>query len=334
MRTHDSRMLTGLASLLAALSIAPFSDIASADESGFSFWLPGQYASFAATTSEPGWSYETTYYHAWDAARAGTPILRGGVTLQAGLKSPSDLFMFTPTYVFATPVLGGQAAVGMQGTFGRVATSASATLTGPGGATLSGTRADDVVGFGDLSPNASLTWTHGVHNLMVYATAGIPTGAYDATRLSNLGLGHWAVDSGAGYTYLDEKAGFEWSAVLGFTYNFINPVTQYQSGVDAHLDWGISPFVSDKMSIGVAGYIFEEVTGDSGPGAKLGAFKGRVAGIGPQIGFFFPLAGQQGTLTFRAYHEFDAKNRPDGWNTWVTLSLEPPEQKSPHNSKR
>jgi hypothetical protein len=31
------------------------------------------------------------------------------------------------------------------------------------------------------------------------------------------------------------------------------------------------------------------LTADSGAGAKLGDFKGRVAGIGPQIGFLFPL---------------------------------------------
>jgi hypothetical protein len=56
---------------------------------------------------------------------------------------------------------------------------------------------------------------------------------------SVMGLGHWATDAGAGYTYYNEKAGFEWSVVVGFTYNFINPYTQYQSGIDAHLDWAI-----------------------------------------------------------------------------------------------
>jgi hypothetical protein len=49
-----------------------------------------------------------------------------------------------------------------------------------------------------------------------------------------MGLGHWAADTGAGYTYLNEQVGFEWSAVVGFTYNFINPYTQYRSGIDAH----------------------------------------------------------------------------------------------------
>jgi len=334
MRKRSGGRLTDITRLLAALSTTAVPDLASADESGVSLWLPGQYASFAAAPAQPGWSYATTYYHAWDTASAGTPILRGGVTLQAGLKSPTDLLMFTPTYVFATPVLGAQAALGVQTTFGRVATSAAATLTGPGGASLSGTRSDTVVGLGDLGPNASLTWTRGVHNFMVYATAAVPIGAYEASRLSNLGLGHWAVDSGGGYTYFDEKAGVEWSAVLGFTYNFMNPTTQYQSGIDAHLDWGVSPYVTDKMYVGLAGYLYDEVTGDRGPGAKLGSFESRVAGIGPQIGFFFPLGDQQATLSLRAYREFDAKDRPDGWNAWITLSLAPPEQKSPHGSKR
>jgi hypothetical protein len=300
-----------------------------ADEGGVSFWLPGQYGSFAATPSEPGWSFELIYYHSNATARSGTSIVRGGVTLQGDIKSPSDLFTLTPTYVFATPVLGAQVSLGISTTWGKNATSASATLTGPGGGILSGTRADNVVGFGDLSPTASLTWNQNVHNYTVYATGGIPVGVYQTTRLSNLGIGHWAVDGGAGYTYLNEQAGFEWSAVLGVTYNFINPYTQYQSGIDAHLDWAVSPYLSDRMHIGAVGYFYNQLSGDSGSGAKLGEFKSRVGGIGPQIGFFFPLAGQQGYLNFKGYHEFAAKNRLDGWSAWITLSVERLGQKSP-----
>jgi len=35
---------------------------------------------------------------------------------------------------------------------------------------------------------------------------------------------------GGAYTYLNEPTGYEFSAVAGVTYNFINPHTQYQSG--------------------------------------------------------------------------------------------------------
>jgi hypothetical protein len=298
-----------------------------ADEGGVSFWLPGQYGSFAATPSMPGWSFESTFYYA--GAAASTSFARGGFGIEAGLKSPIGLFMFTPTYSFATPILGAQASLGMTTTFGKNLTSAWATITGPGGGSLSGARSDDVVGFGDLNPTASLKWTQGSHNFMIYATAGVPVGDYDAMRLSNLGIGHWAIDSGAGYTYFNEQAGFEWSAVAGLTYNFINPYTEYQNGVDAHLDWAISPYVTDKLHIGAVGYFYNQLSGDSGPGAILGDFKSRVAAVGPQIGFFFPVSDRHGYLNLKSYFEFDAKNRLDGWNGWITFSLEPGEQKWP-----
>jgi Putative MetA-pathway of phenol degradation len=44
---------------------------------------------------------------------------------------------------------------------------------------------------------------------------------------------------GAGVSHPAQTA-HELSAVLGFTYNFMNQSTQYQNGVDMHLDWGAS----------------------------------------------------------------------------------------------
>lgn len=299
-----------------------------ADESGVSFWLPGQYGSYAAVPLSPGWSFESTYYHASADASRGISFARGG-GIQAGMKSPSDYFMFTPSYSFETQIFGAQPQFGTTLLYGRNFTSVSATLTGPGGNTLSGSRSDEVFGFGDLYPTASLKWNRDVHNFMIYATTGIPVGAYQPTRLAALGIGHWAVDSGVGYTYLDEKAGIEASAVFGLTYNFINPYTQYQSGTDAHLDWAISPYLNDKFHIGAVGYFYNQISGDSGASPLLGGFKSRVVGVGPQIGFFVPFFGQQGYLNLRGYYEFDARNRLEGWNTFVTFAVEPPEQKVP-----
>jgi len=295
----SDRPLTHSACVIAALLPLALADRASADESGVSFWLQGQFGSFAAAPSNPGLSFESTYYHATAEASPSVSFARGG-GIQTGVKSPTDFAMLTPTYVFATP----------------------------GGASLSGSSSDYVLGFGDLYPAASLKWNRDVHNFMVYATTGIPVGVYDPTRLASMGLGHWAADAGAGYTYLNEQIGFEWSAVAGLTYNFINPYTQYQSGIDAHLDWAISPYLSDKFHLGAVGYVYNQLTADSGPGARLGEFKSRVAGIGPQVGFFFPIADREGYLNLRGYYEFNASNRLQGWTAYVTFSVEAPEQKS------
>jgi hypothetical protein len=79
-------------------------------------------------------------------------------------------------------------------------------------------------------------------------------GAYQSNRLSNLGIGHGAIDAGGGYTYFNPATGHEFSGVLGFTYNFINPATQYQSGVDLHFDWGASQFLTKQIQVGLVGY--------------------------------------------------------------------------------
>jgi len=100
-----------LACLLAALSWFYFTRTAAADEAGVNFWLPGQYGSFAAVPSKPGWSFESSYYHASADGSRGISFERGGA-IQAGMKSPSDFFMFTPTYAFETPIFGAQAAFG------------------------------------------------------------------------------------------------------------------------------------------------------------------------------------------------------------------------------
>jgi len=55
----------------------------------------------------------------------------------------------------------------------------------------------------------------------------------------------------------------------------------------------------------------------------LGGFRSRVLGIGPQIGFLFPVGDLQGYLNLEGYGEFEAANRPSGWNTWLTFSISP-----------
>jgi hypothetical protein len=109
------------------------------------------------------------------------------------------------------------------------------------------TISDSVSGFGDVLPIATLRWNNGVHNYMTYITGDIPVGAYDSTRLSNIGIGHSAIDAGGGYTYLNPQTGHEFSGVLGFTYNFTNQSTQYQNGVDMHFDWGASQFLTKQF---------------------------------------------------------------------------------------
>jgi hypothetical protein len=218
---------------------------------------------------------------------------------------------------------------------GHVDVGIDATLTGPRGNTISGSTTDHRTTFADVFYQGTLKWNQRVHNTMVYVTGNIPSGTYDNSRLANLSFGWVAVDGGAGYTYFDPKTGHEFSVVGGLTYNFMNHDQQYQNGIDFHLDGAASQFVSKNVQIGIAGYFFQQLTGDSGPGAKLGDFKGRVAGIGPQIGFLFPMGeAHQGYLNLKAYKDFTAENQPEGYTAWVTFAITPAAPEAPPKSSR
>jgi hypothetical protein len=158
---------------------------------------------------------------------------------------------------------------------------------------------------------------------MVYGTGDIPVGDYNSNRLANLGIGHGAIDFGGGYTYFNPKTGNEFSGVAGITYNFKNTDTQYQNGMDFHFDWGTSHFFTKQLQLGLVGYYFQQVTDDIGAPALLGGFRSRVVGVGPQIGYLFPVGDMQGYVNLKGYKEFAAENRPEGWNAWLTFSLSP-----------
>ncbi|MET4384707.1 hypothetical protein ABIB73_000442 [Bradyrhizobium sp. F1.4.3] len=41
------------------------------------------------------------------------------------------------------------------------------------------------------------------------------------------------------------------------------------------------------------------------------------------VRLFFSVGGMQGYLNIKGYGEFDAANRPSGWNTWLTFAISP-----------
>ena len=298
-----------VASVVIALSAAIAATKGSfADEGGVSFWLPGTYGSFAAELAEPGWTLSVIDYHT--SVSAGASVARsrdieiGGfpvgvsAAVSARYGENLDVVYIEPTYVFATRPFGGQASLGLSGSYGRDSGTLAGTLTGTlttGGVTVPFARSDSISqsawGFGDLNPVFSLRWQQGVSSFMTYVTGNIPVGAYDQARLANLGIGHGAVDAGSAYTYSDQRAGHEFSGALGFTYNFINPSTQYQNGIDMHFDWGASQSLTERFQIGLVGYIYKEIGCDSGASDRVGCFQSQVAGIGPQVGYTFPVGG-------------------------------------------
>ena len=335
------RPLLASAVTVLAISAAIFSipKSAFADEDGTSFWIPGFFGSLAAAPQQPGWSLTSILYNTNVSASGNAAIAREitigdfnpkiDISVNASVHADATIGFVAPSYTFATPFLGGQATAILLAGYGNNDTSLNATATAtsalaPGSSiTRSVALQQDTTGFTDLIPMFTDRWNSGVNNYMAYITGDIPVGLYSSSNLANIGLGHGAIDGGVGYTYFDPKAGHEFSAVLGFTGNFQNPSTGYTSGIDSHLDWGASQFLTKQLQVGLVGYFYEQLTGDSGCAPVLCPFESRVIGVGPQIGYIFPVAGMQGYVNVKGYGEFDNDNRPAGWNVWLTFVLSP-----------
>ena len=310
-----------------------------ADEGGVSLWVPGFFGSLSAIPQVPGFSFGNILYYSQVKAGGNVAFARqvsaGNINvnfngnLDASIHGRAEpLYLAAPGYTFATPVLGGQFNITVAIPYGRLQSSVDATITGSFGLgpgfTVGRSLTETVTGFGDLGPMASLRWNFGVHNFMTYLTGNLTTGVYHSDSIANLGIGHNAIDGGGAYTYLDPKAGHEFSATLGFIYNFENTHTNYQNGINMHLDLAASQFLTKQWQVGLVGYWYQQLSCDSGSGNRLGCFESRVGGIGPQIGYVIPISKElQGYINLKGYGEFAAENRPQGWNAWLTFAISP-----------
>jgi hypothetical protein len=312
--------------------------VARADEGGVSFWIPGFFGSLAAAPLQPGWSVTSILYNTNVSATGNAAVAREitigrfnptiDISVNANVRANATMGFLAPSYTFATPFLGGQASAYLLFGYGNNDTSLNATATAtsapfPGAITRSIALQQDTTGFTDLIPMFTNRWHDGVNNFMVYLTGDIPVGLYNSNNLANLGIGHGAIDGGFGYTYFDEKTGHEFSFATGLTGNFENTATNYTNGIDWHLDWGASQFMTKQFQVGLVGYFYQQLTPDSGCAPIICPFESRVIGIGPQIGYLLPVGDMQGYLNLKGYGEFDNNARPDGFNVWLTFVLSP-----------
>jgi hypothetical protein len=149
----------------------------------------------------------------------------------------------------------------------------------------------------------------------------VPIGQYSENNIANMGFNRWAFDASAAATWLDLTTGREASVAAGFTFNGENPDTDYTTGTEFHVEFALMQHFSQTFSIGIAGYHYQQVSGDSGAGARLGSFEGRVTALGPNIDYSFKLGALPVSTSLRWFREFDAKNRLEGDAAFLNFTI-------------
>lgn len=318
---------------------------AQAAEQGQSVYLLGSKGSMAGIIPPPG-SYfaDANYYYSGSTsgqAALGVTLRRTGtrdaggipIQLEADLRVDGQAYYQIPTAVWVAPgqVLGGHFGLSLATPIGYkevgfdVDARATFTLPAPINQTIQAGRrfseSDNRTDFGDPVAGAFLGWHQGAWHWNVGTMVNVPLGAWDLGRLANIGFNHWAVDTTGSITWLDPKIGLELSLATGVTFNFENPDSNYKSGTDFHLEFAAMQHFSPTFSIGIAGYHYQQITGDSGSGAVLGDFKGKVTALGPALNMTL-MAGQLPINTkLTWYHEFEAENRLKGDAGMLTITI-------------
>jgi hypothetical protein len=300
---YKTAAIAGLAGLAILISSAPSTTFAA--EGASSHYLPGAVGDiFLALPPEPGLQVANMFWY--KTGSTDIALIEGQVSLGMNL----DLFLnlTSLTYTFETPVLGGRYTMGVAIPFGYA--DIDGRLVGPLGGSLP--FSDDSFALSDIALiPVQLSWNSGLWSFKLWESIVTPTGGYDTSggNLANLGRNYWSFDTVGAVTWFNPESGTEVSIAPGIMVNTENTATDYRTGTEFHMDFAASQFVSENLALGLRGYYYKQLTGDSGSGAALGDFKSESFGIGPGFVWIPETDGGQFTVLGKWMHDFSAENR-------------------------
>jgi hypothetical protein len=315
-----------VAGILLMIIISAFGPISQAwgAEYGTGLYMLGYQSSLAGYQPDPGFYLRNDYY----IYQGNASIMPFDHRIEIDLRSRFMTDLISAAYVTPLEILGAHYAAGViwssiSNSFlkGTLSVDTRFPLLNQ---LLGRSESGSYTGVSDLVVTPiSLGWHLGQFHLMAFGNFYAPVGSYNADRRLNTGLNRWAVEPNVAATWLRPGTKYpqEASVSMGYTINFENPATQYRTGNEFHLEYFLGQHLPKGFALGLAGYIYQQVTADTGSGAKLGAFHGQTIALGPCLTFNTKIAGHDVGLNARYYNELKVVNRFDGQAFFFTLSL-------------
>jgi len=301
-----------------------------AEEGGSAHYLPGTTASFIdAFPAKPGSIAALDYFTYYDANASPSRTLVFGGLLAADVHA--SIYANTLAGVYQSPwdVAGGGLAFGLALPYLWMDVAGQARRIGPGGVPGPVFSAHDTTdGFGDLQIIPfMLGWTNILPDLKLDARLGVfaPTGDYNQERLANVGKHYWTFEPGVMASWLSSKIGTEASLYAGVDFNTENDTTHYQNGTSLHLDATVAqhlPVGKGFIGLGANAFYYQQLSGDSGSGARLGDFESMTAGVGPVLSYVCKVGKKTDLVAeVKWLPELDVNKRLKGDMIWFKLAL-------------
>jgi len=305
---------------VAILTATLLSTALRAEEAGSGHYLPGAMSSFIdVPPGKEGFVYVNLFTFYNGSATAGKQLSLAG---QVVLNVNADVYADTSLFLYQTPwkIAGGQYAVGIAVPYVWMNVRGDVQV----GARTAAAR-DTASGLGDISffP-LMLVWkkgdlSYGV-NLGIYA----PTGDFTRGALANLGKNFWTFEPSAYVSWLSSKIGTEVSVFAGFDFNTKNDTTDYHSGTTFHVDATVAqhlPLGKGFVGVGANAFYYQQITADSGSGAKLGGFEGRTTGVGPVLSYVTKVGGKDVVAELKWLPELGVERRLKGDTIWFKAAV-------------
>lgn len=312
-----------------ALAASLITTAVRAEEGGGGHYTPGATASAVdAVPSRPGLAVFNffTYYNG--NASANVP-LKFGSNVASGVKATAYVDTLGAIYVPPFTLLGGSYATAVALPYFWMDVQAQGDLIGAKGKTLASKNVgDSASGIGDLSIYPFMLGWKALGGDLKYDVRTCiyaPTGGYTAGNLANTGRNYWTFEPGASVSWVSSKIGTEASLFMGFDFNTKNEETDYQTGTQFHLDATLEqhlPLLGGFAGLGATGFYYQQLEGDSGSGATLGAFEGETAGVGPVISYVHKIGNCDAFAEVKWLPELEVKNRTSGDYVWVKMGVQ------------
>jgi hypothetical protein len=281
-----------------------------AAEGAASNYFPGSYGTLlVAVAPEPGPLFsDLNLFYSAEADRA---VLEGRV--DTDIETYAFYTLLQGYYIWDVPAIGGRFGIG-----GYVPLGYSSLEANVGSESVD----DDNFGLGDMGfVPASFYWNTGNFNFNLYELIIVPTGEYDVSETVNIGRNYWSFDTVIAATWFNAEAGTEISVIPGLMINTENPDTNYRTGTEFHVDAVVNQFLSETFAVGIVGYAYKQIEGDSGDGAILGDFKGESYGLGPALSWVPEFGGGNIAITGQWLHDLHATNRLEADYGALTIAV-------------
>jgi hypothetical protein len=292
-----------------------------AEEGGSGHYLPGATSSFIdALPGREAFVYVNAFTYYNGSAGGSRQLDLGG---QVVANIDGTVYADTSIFLYQTPwkFLGGQYAAAIAIPFMWMEVKGDVQV-GP----VTGNRRDTASGIGDIQIlPLMLGWKKGDVSYGATFAVYAPTGEYEEGQLANLGKNYWTFEPGVSVSWLSSKIGTEVSAFAGLDFSTKNDTTDYQSGDVFHIDVTAAqhlPLGKGFIGVGANGFYYQQITGDSGSGAKHGDFEGHTTGVGPVLSYATKV-GKKTDLVMEVkwLPELGVAKRLRGDTVWFKLAL-------------